>query len=325
MLVVGESHVATASVHPVATAGPLARIARIDRPQQAWKRESRICNSMDESDTKLNSSDASVLSRLVEVETRMKALEELLRESSHRAVSTLVNEASAPENGLTKPPELHTAAGCKLLQCWPHIRLNNTIPNITAHTYLSEADESDPLLLQSSSLPTSLGLWQISRAIEELYDTGLPHLPLSISELLYHCPGLSKQTILLELEERFSFGSVAGKSTAVDIEMLLPRHALILSIALRSASHASLDTDQTNMTDIAAATFATALKNQWLILSNPDEEGIPLTLLSACSFLTFWARPFHALGMLQSIDPALRGFCLRHKSNPCVIPLTKMR
>ncbi|EQB54049.1 hypothetical protein CGLO_06159 [Colletotrichum gloeosporioides Cg-14] len=98
----------------------------------------------------------------------------------------------------------------------------------------------------------------------------------------------------------------------VDIKQLPISILLVLSIALRSADNSPLNLGPELLLALSEASFTNALQSQWTLLSVVDEERIPLSLLMAYCLMYFWARPFHALGLVQSLDPVIRTFSMRN-------------
>jgi hypothetical protein len=205
-----------------------------------------------------------------------------------------------------------------MLHCWPRIRLNLTVPGLVSTTYLAEADAEDPVLLQT---PTSnrdsaqVFLWQLVELLDGFYDSCVSALPVFISELFGSCPTLSRQYILDSLVDLHppDGGATSRDSTvAIDLHRLSIQHLLVLSLAKWSFGDPALQSDSAAPAAISAVFFTLALEKQWMLLSYPDEVRVPLVLLAAYCLFYYWARPFHALGLLQSIDLAMKCCSVRN-------------
>lgn len=72
-----------------------------------------------------------------------------------------------------------------------------------------------------------------------------------------------------------------------------------------------METDASPRDTVTAHVVAIALQKQWILISRPDEERVPLVLLTAYCLVYLLARPFHALGLLQAIDPVIKGHSLK--------------
>lgn len=205
-----------------------------------------------------------------------------------------------------------------MLHCWPRIRLNLTVPGIVSTTYLAEADAEDPVLLQT---PTSnrdtaqVFLWRLVELLDEFYGPRVLALPVFISELFGSCPTLDRQYIihsLIDLHSPDGGTTFEDSSVAIDLHHLSIQHLLVLSLAKWSVVDSALRSDSAAPTPTSAVFFTLALEKQWMLLSYSDEVRVPLVLLAAYCLFYYWARPFHALGLLQSIDSAMKCYSLRN-------------
>lgn len=216
---------------------------------------------------------------------------------------------------LSTIPDLHTASAQKMLHCWPRIRLNLTLPGVISTTYLSESDAADHALLDtiiSSHDAPQIFLWQVADAIDHFYGTSLAELPLFILELFDICALLSRDSIMSSFTpEPLSPNNISPHTTIIDFDRLSIAQLLVLSLVKTSVAD-DMVTDTSPARSISAHAFTIALQKQWVLLSRPDEERVPLVLLTAYCLVYFWARPFHALGLLQAIDPAIKGYSLKH-------------
>ncbi|CAK7233479.1 hypothetical protein SCUCBS95973_008608 [Sporothrix curviconia] len=68
----------------------------------------------------------------------------------------------------------------------------------------------------------------------------------------------------------------------------------------------------------AAYTCNLALKQLWMLQGGPAEDLVPQVLLMAYFLADFWVRPFHALGLLQSIDQAIKSMGKLQADDPRV-------
>ena len=262
-----------------------------------------------------------MLSRLAEAEARLQVLED--RSGSLPRSLPEPSPAGLEERtrGLSSPPDLHTASAYKMLHCWPRIRLNLTVPNLISQTYLAEYDQADTGLVEANAaldLP-SLMLWQVGRALEEFYDS-INLWPIYFTDLVHSYSGLSRHHVISSLTEHCAPEGVSQHVAIVELNKLSVSQLLVLSIALRTIDGTSIHLNSSTLLNTAAVSCATALKKQWTLHSGSNEELIPLILTMAYTLLQFWARPFHALGILQSIDPAIKHFSLRHPDDSYVFP-----
>ncbi|OAA63379.1 Zn(2)-C6 fungal-type DNA-binding domain protein [Niveomyces insectorum RCEF 264] len=224
------------------------------------------------------------------------------------------------ETSSSAPPNLHTAAAYKLLTCWPRLTINLTLPNLDSETYLTECDQADPTLVQPLTGPaaasdagaTSLSVWQACQALDIFYRPAIYHrLPLAMTVLLDACPGLPREHMLAE------FAAATADQNMVEYGVLSCAQLLVLSLALRTVSGV-VDGEWDAPATQAAATHACrlALQNVWTLLARPAADRVPLVLLLAYDLAYGWVRPFHARGLLQAIDPALRHMAILQADDP---------
>jgi hypothetical protein len=254
--------------------------------------------------------------RLADAEARLKALEEKtpeLPQLDERKISSEVDLTVAQNSRVENPPTLHTAAGFKMLLCWPRIRLNLTIPGVSAATYLRDADDDEA----SFSIATSvcIRVWQVLHLLDDFYTTIIPALPVPVAECFQHCPSLSAQCLGAPLQSIVESQN-GDLSTEIDLHNLSLPHLLVLSMALRAAEVGNLEIDPSTLNALSEATIGILLLKSWELFSATEELKLPIILLTAFNLVYFWIKPFHALGMLQSIDSVLGHFSLKHAGNP---------
>lgn len=255
-----------------------------------------------------------MLSRLTGIESRLHALEGSRNGTQANGISQGPLQGGR-DPALSTIPDLHTASAQKMLHCWPRIRLNLTLPGVISTTYLSESDVADHALLEtitSSHDAPQILLWQVAEAIDHFYGNSLAELPLFIPELFDICALLSRDCVMSSFTpEPHSPNNGSPHTTTIDLERLSIAQLLVFSLAKTSMAD-DMVTDTSPTKSISAHAFTIALQKQWLLLSRPDEERVPLVLLTAYCLAHFWARPFQALGLLQAIDPAIKGYSLKH-------------
>ncbi|KAL1969238.1 hypothetical protein VTN77DRAFT_492 [Rasamsonia byssochlamydoides] len=246
--------------------------------------------------------DASVLSRLATTEGRLELLEErLLAIEAERTRNGYVREEQNHRSDtLFRIPEFHHGAGHKILQYWSRLRVKLTIPDVDVLRYLKDADNQDtrfmdilPADVVQAELPLSLA----SQCLRT-WDETLSDLPITFVMLLRSCAffpdRISRQDELLS--NRLQNGDQVLRLCDLPLEELL-----IYTIAFRSLP------EQADSTGCAPSEicFTLALQRLWTVHLEPDEVAVRLMLMVAHIFLYLFAKPFHALGMIQSIDPAI--------------------
>ncbi|CAK7228850.1 hypothetical protein SBRCBS47491_007049 [Sporothrix bragantina] len=112
---------------------------------------------------------------------------------------------------------------------------------------------------------------------------------------------------------------------AVDYDRLSFGQLLVLSLGFRAdvdnARHDPIrtpfDPPPTSLLMAAAArTCSLALQKLWMLQAGPVDDLVPQVLLMAYYLADFWVRPFHARGLLQSVDQAIKHMAMLQADDP---------
>lgn len=188
-----------------------------------------------------------------------------------------------------------------MLQCWPRIRLSLTGTDMDPAKYLAETTSKDWLYEASGHVVAMLTLADTITSINDLYDERST-LPILFTHLLDTYPGLSKSRVLEPLRQMHQYGDAS-----VDLARLAIPQLIVLSMALKMAGRSRDEDGQ----PVSEHCLAVALSRQWTLHDDPDALA-PLSLAMVACLVHIWARPVHALGILRSIDGAIRQLSLRH-------------
>lgn len=110
---------------------------------------------------------------------------------------------------------------------------------------------------------------------------------------------LSKEHILKPFYEAQRLNQSMLNLRECSIEALLVQTIAVSYVATEPAERSH---------PLTETCFRLALDRVWQLHSQSDDYAIPLTLCFAQILLYFFARPFHALGMLQAVEPAVERF-----------------
>lgn len=173
-------------------------------------------------------------------------------------------------------------------------------------TFLKAADDEDTFLTGLIlGAEQECELLPIIRSLENLYES-VSELPLSLVDLLKTSPYFSKDHIAESLYE-----AQQAHQTMINLRECSIESLLLQTVAVRLTA-----TDSANLALPAfESCFKLALESFWKLYSNSEDYAIPLTLCFAHIFLHFFARPFHALGMLQAVKPAIDRFDKRRSGD----------
>lgn len=229
-----------------------------------------------------------MLSRLAEVETRLASLERSDEGGTRGAVAA-------------RPPVLHTASGHQILHSWPRIRVCLTEPGLEPLGFLEAADAADPFLRDT---PETLRAWQLVRPAADFYGE-LDTLPAPLAYLFEVYGEFGREAILREL-------SVMEQGVVVELRGLTVAQLVVFSMALWTYG-GSLGDDGSTVSATSRAAFAClkfALDKQWTLLT-ATRDRVVLALALAYGLVYYWARPFHALGLLQSVISTMKRWSVR--------------
>jgi hypothetical protein len=239
-----------------------------------------------------------VLARLTQTEARIELLEQGRLNQADANTTPIVHRVLQFSADDSRIPDLHTAAGHKILQYWPRLRVKLTI-DLEPFTFLKTADHEDTfltsLVLDSRQ---EFKLLPIIQSLDNLYEN-LSDLPLSFVDVLKASEYFSRDHILEPFYEAGRLNQPIFNLRECSIESLLVQ---TIAVSHMPAGPAKLPHPSPE------ACFKMALDSFWNLSSEPDEYAIPLTICFAQIFLYFFARPFHALGMLQGVTSAIIKF-----------------
>lgn len=189
-------------------------------------------------------------------------------------------------------PDLHTATAYKMINCWPRLRLRLTLPGVTAMTYMKASDESDTSLVKPSkhSIYTRIMAHDVITSLEYFYGH-LSELPFPLPELVLSSPLTSAGQVL---------ASLSGREQQVDDDtgIELDEHSLVVLLILSVVLPLSASHDP----QLAKVCFTTVMQRHWIIHAQAETNVICISLMIVTCLIHQWAKPFHALGILQSVQ-----------------------
>jgi hypothetical protein len=245
-------------------------------------------------------SDASILERLSHAENRILELEERQGRSSANVKSPVVHGWNDLDSCFPRVPGFHTGAACKILQYWPRLRVNLTIPGANPLVYLRVADSEDQRLVRPALKDRMLMETNPSSAIEFLdgFYNSFHELPILWVDLLMASTYFSRERILGALHNA---SRIQGDGRPIiDLALLPIEVLLILTMSVSSSVQPDSPGSSTNPT--FDTYFTLALERMWTLYSEPEEYSVPLLLSFVQILLHLFARPFHAFGILRAVD-----------------------
>lgn len=196
-----------------------------------------------------------------------------------------------------------------------------TLAHIEPLGYLAQSDAEDPLLLQTEVLggqAPRLMMFQAAQAVGHLYDS-IDALPVEMVYLFRSYNGLSRAVVLDELIRPHP------SDFTLDPQRLSIAQLLVISVALKSGDLIEFEGFEGSVAPVlSSAYFTISLSKLWTLLTS-TEDRIVLTLFMAHCLIYYWARPFHALGLLQSLHSVIRRFAFKQKDGPYVALLESRR
>ncbi|KIW03132.1 uncharacterized protein PV09_05774 [Verruconis gallopava] len=242
--------------------------------------------------------DFNILERLAEAERRLQELESRTQTSplSARNIPTWSGDSAE----LSQFPDLHTAASCKILQCWPRLGVKFTLTEFEPLHYPKIGDQAESRLMQpfrgSEGLPSA----GVLRDALSLFYSGLSDISALFEHLCFSTDIFSHDKLSRELEA-FESGLNSLDPSLLSIECLL---ILTLAFTLKPEGDTA---DCYGFSHLLAAEtcFREALRQSWKLAAKAEYRQTPILLLIAYIHVYVFSRPFHALGLLRHITPLL--------------------
>lgn len=207
--------------------------------------------------------------------------------------------------GASRPPALHTASGHLMLHSWPRLRVSLTEPDFDPLRFLREADAAD--ISPGEDALDKMGpltVLDATRVIDLVYQ---PEQPTIIDFLIRSFEYFHEDRIVEY------FGDFSAQDLVPWRELPIPQ-LLIFSIVLCRHARAT-ESRQWKVT--AAACLRLAMESQGALVT-ATLEGAVMKLVTAYCLVHFWARPFHALGYLQSVNATIKRCAARRLEDPSV-------
>lgn len=262
-------------------------------------------------------SDSAVLSRLDDVEHRIRLLE-----STARLADPPVTTLPRTIKELEQVPGLHTAAAHKMLSSWPRLRgwpelrldpMEHTLAHVDPSSFLQEAEWADDFMELGEQNVEQPNYKTLHFALQTLYEDAIVQLPLLLSYTLLISPSLRREVILDNLRATFSFTPDSSIDEPCDTRRLSTEQLLVCSISLRLGMYRNPERASSCL-DMSKDLLVRCMQRHWSLHSRPDSESVPVSLALSAYLLFFWDRPFQAIGILNSLVPALNRLAVRSES-----------
>ncbi|KAK5305153.1 hypothetical protein LTR99_004219 [Exophiala xenobiotica] len=198
-------------------------------------------------------------------------------------------------------PDFHHAAAHKLFHCWPKLRISLANLDIEPVTFFKNVDDADTFSFQNAFDTTDLGEIHVSEAassISAIFED-VSQLPFILRHLLT-TGGLTKEACL-GLFNRYSDFST-GYDVLLQFENQSAEELLIQTVAFKHMASTSTNVSVDRQADLC---FKFALGRMWMIQSQQNPQTLPFKFLFVICLLSIYGRPFHALGLLQSMEPQI--------------------
>jgi hypothetical protein len=174
--------------------------------------------------------------------------------------------------------------------------------------FFKNVDDADTFNFQNAFDTTDLGEIHVSEAtssISGLFED-VSQLPFVLRHLLT-TGGLAKEACL-GLFNRYSDFST-GYDVRLQFETQSAEELLIQTVAFKHMASTSTNVSVGRQADLC---FKFALGRMWMIQSQQNPQTLPFKFLFVICLLSIYGRPFHALGLLQSMEPQI------HNASPMV-------
>ncbi|KAK5058967.1 hypothetical protein LTR84_011231 [Exophiala bonariae] len=246
--------------------------------------------------------DASVLARLAILESRIQAMDQRhLSETISSSTPSRDNTLGSPQAVVTpwpKVPEFHHAAAHKMFHYWSKLRINISPPELEPLHFFKQVDDADTFLVGSkfeSHISGTIYYAELMRAIDLLFEE-IMHLPFILRHLLTS-GGLSRNMCI----DVFGAHAPAKPDPTVTLDFVdqSAEELLIQTVALK---HLAAKESSVVLSQKADLAFRYALERMWMMQSQQSPQALPFKFLFVIIMLYLYGRPFHALGILQSLE-----------------------
>lgn len=213
------------------------------------------------------------------------------------------------QSGMTpwpKIPEFHHAAAHKMFHYWSKLRINISPRELDPLRFFKQVDEADTFLIGSkfnTPVPGQIHPAELMRSIDSLFRDIL-HLPFILRHLLTY-GGLSHKLCV----ETFQGNALASSHSTefLDFQHQSAEELLLQTVALK---HLAAKETNPTLSQKADLSFRYALERMWMMQSQQSAQALPFKFLFVIIMLYLYGRPFHALGILQSLESLI------HNSSP---------
>ncbi|KAH0829448.1 hypothetical protein FOPE_10216 [Fonsecaea pedrosoi] len=240
--------------------------------------------------------DASLLVRLTHIETRLQALD-------HGRTDCALAASPAQETSVIKlwpqVPQFHHAAAHKMFNYWTNLRLNLDIPGLEPLEYVGRVDDNDTGLFSAgfeTSVAAEISASVVVKGIESMFAI-MDNLPFVLRHL-FLSGGLAKE-VCLDLFNRHLHAS-PGHDVILAFKTQSIEELLVQAIALK---HIAIIAREKVLGDKADLSFRHALQQMWVVQAHQSPQALPFRFLFVIMLLYLYGRPYHALGILQNIEP----------------------
>ncbi len=244
------------------------------------------------------SSNSSVLTRLSNIEARLQSIDQSITVAPPAERGA---RGGSSDNAWPKMPDFHHASAHKLFHCWPKLRISLANLDIEPVTFFKNVDDADTFNFENNFDTTDLGGIHVSEAtssISALFEN-VSQLPFILRHLLT-TGGLTRE-VCLGLFNRYSDFST-GYDVRLQFETQSAEELLVQTVAFKHLSSTSMNVSLSRQADLC---FKFALGRMWMIQSRQNPQILPFKFLFVICLLYVYGRPFHALGLLQSLEPQI--------------------
>ncbi|EXJ74467.1 uncharacterized protein A1O5_02763 [Cladophialophora psammophila CBS 110553] len=256
--------------------------------------------------------DASVLARLSHIETRLQALDQGRIDPSF---ATTPAQEVAVIKTWPRVPDFHHAAAHKMFNYWSRLRINLDIPGLQPLKFLGQVDDNDSGLFSAnfeSPVPADIPMSVVVKCIESLF-ASMEELPFVFRHLFLY-GGLSNEVCLDVLRRHLE--ASPGQDVILLFKAQTIEELLIQAVALKHM--ATVTGDNRLLGEKADLSFRYALQQMWVLQAQQSPRALPFRFLFVIMLLYLYGRPYHALRILQSLEPLVYGPPPKPQDDPAV-------
>ena len=240
--------------------------------------------------------------RLARLESRIQAMDQSQPSETISSGTPGRDHTAVSPHAVISPwpkiPEFHHAAAHKMFHYWSKLRINISPRDLDPLQFFKQVDDADNFLVGSkfeSHVSGTIYYAELMHAVDHLFEE-IMHLPFILRHLLTY-GGLSRNLCIDVFKKHIP--ATPHHTSPLDFRDQSAEELLLQTVALK---HLAAKESNITLSLKADLSFRYALERMWMMQSQQSPQALPFKFLFVIIMLYLYGRPFHALGILQSLE-----------------------